>query len=43
MTADKVAEQKLFEFLTENQDTITTATATRLIAEFGASFDLDDI
>ena len=41
--SDRYESQQLFNFLTEHADTITTGTATRLIAEFGADFNVEDI
>lgn len=43
MSTDKYNSHQLFAFLTEFQDSVTTGTANRLIAEFGADFTLEDI
>ena len=38
-----IDETRLFQFLSDFQDTISTGTALKLIQEFGATFDLDEL
>lgn len=38
-----VEENRLFQFLVDHQDIINTSTALKLIQDFGATFDLDDL